>query len=210
MALSFFARAGSRTLVMSAVAIVLAVLTYIDQTSTRETGGRESSLARDEVPLVRTSAGDLFAEARSAGETWRELQKLNIYAANSDLIRKRYQSVSVPYSEAVASLTGLQYGDDSPVETTEKNIRTLIPKGVDISALMLSSASGGRGVNANMLVAKVSLESMDSRAMLAALLLLGDPETGKRWLELTVAADEAKRKMFATGTLEILSLRAAE
>lgn len=128
---------------------------------------------------------------------------------NADLIRNRYQSVSVPYAESVAPIAALHSAGEEPKAAVAKAIQTLMGPSVQVKAMLVSEGvSSQRGVK--LFSVSLSLESRDSQAILRTLLALGDAAGGSVWKELSVGVDNERRAVQVSGTLSVIAVQQAE
>lgn len=199
----------NRTVVLGGLAVFLAILTLIDQVNTsanRVPGGRSG------VPHGESASreiADNVAKSAPGEGLWGQVLTLRYLLENADLIRKRYQSVAVPYAEAVAPLAALYSAGEQPKAAVTKAVQSLIDPAIQVKAMLVSEgAAGQHGVK--LFNVSLSLESRDSQAMLRTLLALGDAASGSVWKELSVGVDNNQRAVRLGGTLTVLAVQQAE
>jgi hypothetical protein len=199
----------NRTIALGGLALFLALLTLIDQVNdsqSRLPSGRGA--VNKGHSAAREIAENTVAGAPTVG-LWGQIVALRYFLENGDLIRKRYQLVSVPYAEAVAPVAALYSVGEQPKAVVTRAIQSLVDPNVQVKAMLISEgASTKQGVS--LFSVGLSLESGDSQALLRSLLALGDAGGGSIWKEISLGVDSDRRVVQVGGTLTVLAIQQAE
>ena len=202
-----------RTLMLAGLAIGMAGLTFYDYRVGLPDRGGGSSLdtgqpraARNQAPRhALRQTGDGQSNSQSNGQSIAELENVLKHA---EVIRQRYRTIAVPYAESVAGFATLYAPGEIPKDKAAAAIRSLIPAEVEIKDMLISEAPTTSG--SLWLTASLSLTGSDSRAMIAALLALGDAANGMVWKELALGVDDERRQIAAKGRISLLMAQLAE
>jgi hypothetical protein len=199
-------RPSRRTTLLAMAALMLAALTVYDQMHGL---GGDRGKSRKGSASSATAGTAISAPAPSRTDPWRDVAQLRHYLAHATTIRKRYQTIAVPYAEAVATFATFYVADRPLRETATGAVRGLLPAGVEVQDLLVAEfAPDPQGiVRAE---ATISLVSADSQAMSSALLALGDAANGMIWKTLSLAADPERRRIQAKGQIAMVMLPRAE
>lgn len=155
--------------------------------------------------LVKPVANRSTGRTAQDGETIAELESI---IRNAEVIRQRYKFVAVPYAESIAGFSTLYLPGEVPRDKANAAIRGLISSDVEIREMQISETSSS--ASSLWLTATVSLSSGNSKAMINALLALGDASNGMVWKELSLGVDEQRKQISATGSIRLLMARLAE
>ncbi len=202
MALPKFSR---RTLILAGLAVGMAGLTLYDYSVGLPDRGVSSHRETGNSPVEAASVARVAANRSGTGQSIAELENI---LGHADIIRQRYRAVAVPYAEAVASFATLYAPGEIPRDKATSAIRGLIPAEIEVKDLLISTAPSTNG--SLWLTATVSLSGSDSRAMIAALLALGDAANGMVWKELALGVDDERRLISAKGRISLLMAQLAE
>lgn len=196
---------SSRTLLLAGLAIVMVGLTLYDymvglpdrdSRSTFEAGQARSV----SIPMQRRAV-------YQAGDS-QSIAELENILKHAEVIRQRYRNIAVPYAESVAGFATLYAPGEIPRDKAAAAIRSLIPVEVEIKDMLISEAPSATG--SLWLTATLSLNGSDSRAMIAALMALGDAANGMVWKELALGVDDERRQISVKGRISLLMARLAE
>ena len=202
MALPQFSR---RTLLLAGLAIGMVALTFYDYSVglPDRAGGSAIDVGQAKSRRPPSRGPDLVqsGEKHSIGE-------LKNILANAEIIRQGYRTIAVPYAESVAGFATLYAPGEIPKDRAAAAIRSLVPAEVEIRDMLISESPTSRGTL--WLTATLSLNGSDSRAMIAALLALGDASNGMVWKELALGVDDERRQITAKGRISLLMAQLAE
>jgi hypothetical protein len=188
--------------VLGAIAFVLVAITAYDYTVGIGRRGDSAAVA-EESPVKHNGPRSRVSELlREAGE-------LEYFLAHAPEIRTRYQTIAVPYAEAVATFATLYASDESPQAVAKQRLSALLPAGMSVTGPLISEANP-TDAGTVWLTATLSFSSSDSAAFETAILRLGDPANGTLWKELSIASNLEQRTLQASGKLVLLMVERNE
>lgn len=194
-----------RTLLLAGLAMVMFGLTLYDYIVGLPDRDGSSAIDAGQSRPVRAPVPRRAAQQTGVGQNIAELENILNHA---EVIRQRYRTIAVPYAEAVAGFATLYAPGEIPRDKAAEAIRRLVPAEVEIKDMLISEAPSTAG--SLWLTATLSLTGSDSRAMIAALLALGDAANGMVWKELALGVDDERRQISAKGRISLLMARLAE
>ena len=197
-------RINIRTVVLAAIALLLAGATVYDYT--RKPGRGASS---DEASAPALQGRPANTRPNRIASLVKEAAELKHFLAYAPQIRARYHAIAAPYAESVATFATLYPVGETSAEAAKKGIAGLLPKNVEMSGLMIAQANPS-DKGATWLTATLVLSSSDSEAFEKAILALGDAANGTIWKGLTIAGDAEHRTLRASGQLALLMVEQAE
>lgn len=198
-------RVSSRTLLLAGLAIGISGLTFYDYMVGLPDRSSSAAIEGGPIKAARTLAPRRAAPQVSDGPSIAELENIIDHA---EVIRQRYRTIAVPYAESVAGFATLYSPGEIPRDKAAAAIRSLVPAEVEIKDMLISETPSTTG--SLWLDATLSLTGNDSRAMIAALLALGDATNGMVWKELALGVDDERREISAKGRIRLLMARLAE
>lgn len=195
---------SKRTWILLGLAICMTGLTLYDRTvglSYQPVNGSIEPKQTASVPASLRQSSTPPVGSGSIGELERII-------SNAEVIRQRYRDIAVPYAESVAGFVTLYSPGELPKEKAAAAIRRLVPSEIEIKDMLIAEVpASGRSI---WLTATVSLVGGDSRAMISALLELGNAANGMVWQDLAVGVDDERRQISAKGRVRLLMAPFAE
>lgn len=194
-----------RTLLLAGLAISMAGLTLYDYIVGLPDRGGSSAVEIGQARSARTPTSRRSAQRNGDNQSIAELENI---LSHAEVIRQRYRTIAVPYAESVAGFATLYAPGEIPRDKAAAAIRSLIPAEVEIKDMLIAEAPSATG--SLWLTATLSLTGSDSRAMITALMALGDAANGMVWKELALGVDDERRQISAKGRISLLMAQLAE
>lgn len=196
---------SSRTLLLAGLAIGMVGLTLYDYIVGLPDRGGGSAIDAGRARPASTPTPRRVAPQTGGSHGIAELENILKHA---EVIRQRYRTIAVPYAESVAGFATLYAPGEIPRDKAAAAIRSLIPAEVEIKDMLIAEAPSATG--SLWLTATLSLTGSDSRAMIAAVMALGNAGNGMVWKELALGVDDERRLISAKGRISLLMAQLAE
>lgn len=199
-----------RQWILGGIAVVLTALTIWDYST--PTGNPNSRRDRGDSSASAIATADTkgIPNVRSKREDpWQEAARLRHLLNSAKVIRQRYNTIAVPYAEAVASFAGLHPPGQAARTAAEHAIKSLVPEGVELKDVLIAEGTVPAPGVANF-KATVSLASSDSRAITRAIQALGEAANGMIWTSFSLGVDGNNQRLLVKGELAIITVEQAE
>ena len=200
-----------RQWVLGGIAVVLTALTIWDySTPTGNPNSRRDRGDSSGSAYVTSDAKEIPGAQQSRPEDpWQEAARLRHLLNSAKVIRQRYNTIAVPYAEAVASFAGLHPPGQTARAAAEHAIKSLVPEGVELKDMLIAEGATPAPGVANF-KATVSLASSDSRAVARAIQALGEAANGMIWTSFSLGVDGGSQRLLVKGELAIITVEQAE
>ena len=194
--------ASRKTLILGAIALLLAGLTVYDYSAGPDKGALGRLTDERHAGAKAENEDSPLAAAKKLGE-------LRFLVKHSDEIKARYPAIAAAYAESIATFATILKAGESPANAAKKALRSLLAPEVKLDEVLVSEVPYHHQ-GALWLTVNLSLSSHDSAAFSKTLVALGDASNGMVWQKLNMLATPDQSALQATGQLAMLMVENVE